>query len=180
MKFFLALLLLVTWGWRPLASNAQVTDFVTFTNLEHDFGVRKEEEKELKHEFTFKNTGKVPVKLTYVKASCGCTTPSWTKDEIKPGGTGSVTATFGAAGRPGKFDKAITVRASTLDNIDEAGNDKDQAKSQTVILKIKGEVTPKAIPDQPVHDRHSHDGHNHDGHNHQHGGHDHSHDGHKH
>jgi hypothetical protein len=122
---------------------AQVPEFIKFDKTEHDFGVRKEEEKELKYEFKFKNVSATPVKLTYVKASCGCTTPTWTKDEIKPGGVGSIVATYGASNRPGKFDKVITVRASTLDNINEKGEDKDVAKSQTLMLKIKGDVTPR-------------------------------------
>src|SRR5580698_10167170 len=37
------------------------------------------------HEFKFTNTGKEPLVLSNVKASCGCTTPSWPKEPILPG-----------------------------------------------------------------------------------------------
>ena len=36
-------------------------------------------------EFEFKNEGKEPLLLTRVRSSCGCTTPKWPKEPIKPG-----------------------------------------------------------------------------------------------
>jgi hypothetical protein len=60
------------------------------------------------HEFTFKNTTKQTILVTNVKASCGCTATNYTKTPIKPGETGSVTATYNAAS-PGSFSKTVTV-----------------------------------------------------------------------
>ncbi|HRI79748.1 MAG TPA: DUF1573 domain-containing protein [Cyclobacteriaceae bacterium] len=77
------------------------------------------------HEFRFTNKGKVTMIITDVRASCGCTTPSWTKDPIPPGGQGFVTATYNAA-TIGVFNKSITVTANVPNNI--------------VVLSIKGEV----------------------------------------
>ena len=45
-----------------------------------------------------------------MKASCGCTTPRWTQDEIAPGGAGEVQAAYSTRGRPGPFHKTITVQ----------------------------------------------------------------------
>ncbi|MCS6896116.1 MAG: DUF1573 domain-containing protein [Bacteroidia bacterium] len=82
---------------------------ITFDKTEHDFGEVVEGPPAV-YTFTFKNTGTKPVKLTSVKASCGCTTPSWTQDEVPPGGTGQVQASYDTKGRPGNFIKTITVQ----------------------------------------------------------------------
>jgi len=97
---------------------------LTFKEDTFNFG-DIEKGKPATHEFTFKNTSKQTVLITNVKASCGCTTPTWTKTPIKPGESGNVTATYNAA-NPGSFTKTITVTA----------NDTDQNK----ILTIKGKV----------------------------------------
>jgi hypothetical protein len=76
------------------------------------------------HEFTFTNTGAIPLIISSVQASCGCTVTAYSKDPIQSGATGYVKATYNAA-HIGQFSKTITVNANT-DN--------------TVLLTIKGEV----------------------------------------
>lgn len=58
--------------------------------------------------FTVKNTGKAPLIISNVQASCGCTTPSYTKEPIAPGKKGTITATYNAAAL-GDFNKTITI-----------------------------------------------------------------------
>lgn len=81
-----------------------------FIEDKHDFGTIIEGGPAT-WEFKFKNVGKDTITLqpTDVRASCGCTTPNWTKDPILPGQMGSVSAQFGSAGRPGVFNKNVTV-----------------------------------------------------------------------
>ncbi len=81
-----------------------------FIEDKHDFGTITEGVNAT-WEFKFKNVGKDTIKLqpTDVRASCGCTTPNWTKEPIAPGQTGIVSAQFGSAGRPGIFNKNVTV-----------------------------------------------------------------------
>jgi hypothetical protein len=74
----------------------------------HDFGTIAEGPA-ADHVFTFTNTGKEPLTIQRVQASCGCTTPEWTKDPIQPGQTGIVKASYGTGGRPGHFEKTLTV-----------------------------------------------------------------------
>ena len=97
-----------------------------------DFG-KIPQGKPVTHEFKFTNTGKVPLVLSSVNASCGCTTPDWTKDPIAPGKSGAVKATFNAAAG-GAFNKSVTVNANV-----EGG---------ATYLTIKGEVNqpPAATP----------------------------------
>jgi uncharacterized protein DUF1573 len=59
-------------------------------------------------EFEFKNTGKIAVVITNVKASCGCTATDYTKTPVQPGATAKVTATYNAANK-GAFTKTVTV-----------------------------------------------------------------------
>ena len=79
-------------------------------SLVHDFG-KIPQGTPVTHEFKFTNSGKTPLVITHVQASCGCTTPAWSKDPIPPGGEGFVKATFNAASMGG-FNKTITVMAN--------------------------------------------------------------------
>lgn len=113
---------------------AQNAPEITFKEEVHDFGTFPEESGKVTCTFEFTNTGKADLVLQNVRASCGCTTPEWTKTPVKPGESGIVTATYNATGRPGRFSKTITVTSN--------GGEKR--------LIIKGEVTPKVpkIEDQ--------------------------------
>lgn len=61
------------------------------------------------HTFIIKNIGKGPLVLTQAEASCGCTTPAWTRKPIPAGQTGTVKVTFDPKGQPGSFFKTISV-----------------------------------------------------------------------
>jgi hypothetical protein len=87
------------------------------------------------HEFKFSNTGKEPLILSNVRASCGCTTPSWPKEPILPGKDGTILVTYNTQGRPGAFNKSITITS----NADESNK----------VITIKGEVI-KAEPEKSV------------------------------
>jgi hypothetical protein len=101
---------------------------ITFTKDTHEFG-NVEEGKLATYEFEFTNTGKSSVVISNVSASCGCTTPFWTKDPVLPGKKGKITASYNSAGRPGAFHKTITVTSN--------------AEPTTKMLTIKGAVVPK-------------------------------------
>lgn len=107
---------------------------ITFNKTTHDFGKINEADGRVTTIFECKNEGMSPLVLTNVKASCGCTTPNWTKEPIAPGKTGNITVTYNPSGRPGRFQKSITVTSN--------------GSTEPVRLYIKGEVIPK--PAQPV------------------------------
>ena len=115
-----------------IASMAQV---ITFERTEHDFGKINEADGRVSTIFEFKNEGMDPLVLSNVRASCGCTTPKWPREPIEPGQVGQITVTYNPNGRPGRFQKTITVTS----------NAKDNASAK---LFIKGEVIPK--PAKPV------------------------------
>lgn len=102
---------------------------ITFEKTDHDFGKINEADGRVTTIFTFKNEGMAPLVLSNVRASCGCTTPNWTKTPIEPGQTGDIAVTYNPNGRPGRFQKTITVTSN--------------ASTPTTKLTIRGEVIPK-------------------------------------
>jgi hypothetical protein len=92
----------------PDAAANRTAEEMKFTSEVHDFGTIPEGPS-AEHEFTFKNTGKEPIIIQRAQASCGCTTPSYSKDPILPGKTGSIKAAYGTQGRPNAFTKTVTV-----------------------------------------------------------------------
>ncbi len=102
--------------------NAPVLKFKT---EKHDFGTVPEGPAAV-FEFEFTNEGKEPLILSNCQASCGCTTPYWSKEPILPGKSSTIKASFATQGRPGAFAKSITVTSN--------------AKTPSVVLMINGTV----------------------------------------
>ena len=102
---------------------------ITFEKTEHDFGSIHEEDGRVSVVFEFKNEGMSPLVLSNVRASCGCTTPTWTKEPVEPGQKGSITVTYNPNGRPGNFSKTVTITSN--------------ATEATKRVFIKGTVIPK-------------------------------------
>jgi len=108
---------------------AQEKGKVKFKTISHNFGEIKEEAGPATISFNFKNEGNGPVSLTSVRASCGCTTPEWTKEPVAAGKEGVVTASYNPRNRPGKFNKSITV--------------KTDGEPEVIVLRISGNVIPR-------------------------------------
>jgi len=128
MKKLLILFTVIVAGMATLTAQVGAnTPGIKFSELVYDFGTFPEETGKVAYTFEFTNTGKSVLILQNVKASCGCTTPTWTKEPVAPGGMGVVEVIFDATGRAGAFNKTITVTTN-------AGEE---------TLTIKGEVIPK-------------------------------------
>lgn len=84
-----------------------------FEQTTYDFGEIEEEGGAVEYAFTFVNTSDSPIRITGVKASCGCTTPGWTNTEVMPGDSGFVKAKYNPRNRPGRFRKSLKI--STTD-----------------------------------------------------------------
>jgi hypothetical protein len=72
-----------------------------------DFG-RIPQGKPVTHNFVITNTGKDPLVIENVQASCGCTTPEWSKDPIQSGKSSEIKVGYNSASE-GQFEKTITV-----------------------------------------------------------------------
>lgn len=99
---------------------------IKFEKLQHSFGTFKEELGVQSVVFNFKNEGTAPLILNAVQATCGCTTPEWTREPVAPGASGRIKVSYDPANRPGVFNKAITVQSN--------------AENPNVVLTISGEV----------------------------------------
>lgn len=106
------------------------TGKVVFEESSFNFGVI-EEGVDASHTFVFRNTGDAPVTLVHVRPSCGCTTPSWTREAVAPGDSGRVTAVYHSENRPGPFDKGIAVHTD--------------GEPEVLQLRISGDVSPVAL-----------------------------------
>lgn len=103
---------------------------ISFYETEHDFGSIKEEDGKVQTVFEFKNLGQEPLIVRNVTSSCGCTTPSYSREPILPGNSGKITAVFDPSNRPGAFLKHITVYTN--------------ADNKPVVLTLKGNVAKRA------------------------------------
>ena len=83
-----------------------------FNEREFDFGEIKEMDGKVSHKFVFTNNSKKSIQILTVKPSCGCTTPDWSKKEVKPGKEGFIVAEYNPRGRPGVFRKSLSVVTS--------------------------------------------------------------------
>lgn len=110
-------------------SKAQKFPEMTFEEDIHDFGSINEGDI-VEHVFMFTNTGDAPLVITNAKGSCGCTVPTYPKNEqIMPGDTGEMTVKFNSNGKPNQQMKSVRITANT-----EKG---------TETIRIKALVNPK-------------------------------------
>lgn len=104
---FLSVLLVVA----AVAVHAQAK--IDFAKTEYDFGSIKEESGMAVTFFKFTNSGDAPLIISNVTASCGCTTPEWSKEPVAPGKSAEIKVGYNPKNRPGPFKKSISVYSNT-------------------------------------------------------------------
>jgi len=85
---------------------------IEFSEVKYDFGSIKQGDV-VDHVFKFKNTGTQPLVISNIGVSCGCTTPSWTKEPVQPGKMGTISAKFNSAGKMGMQTKVLTIDSNS-------------------------------------------------------------------
>jgi hypothetical protein len=121
----------------PAILSAQITDVVkkkdriAVKETSFDFG-KIMQGKPVFHDFQVVNLDSAPLVIDNVQASCGCTTPEWSRDPIAPGGTSIIKIGYNSAA-PGYFEKTITLM---------------YAEGMTTVVSIKGTVWK--TPEQPA------------------------------
>ena len=103
---------------------------ITFDKEEHNFGTLLQGEV-VTYSFHFTNTGNMPLIISSVGSSCGCTVGDFPHEPIAPGKGGAVKVTYDSKGHHGFQNRFLTVMSNT-----------NPAKT---ILRIKGTVQ---TPDQ--------------------------------
>ena len=119
MKKFFLLSLFVSMAFATInAQEAKTQDQpadgpkIAFTEQEHNYGTIKKG-GDGNCEFVFTNEGNEPLILSNVKASCGCTVPTWTKEPIMPGKTGTIKVRYNT-NNVGGVTKTITVTCNAV------------------------------------------------------------------
>lgn len=88
---------------------------ITFDKTEHDFGTILQGER-VAYTFHFTNTGNVPLLISSVNSSCGCTVGDFSRDPVAPGKSGSIKATYDSKGHHGFQSRTLTVVTNTNPN----------------------------------------------------------------
>ena len=126
MKHLIILLVAILSLGSAYAQNSSKTNFeigeivapegalISFEKQSFDFGELQEGPK-VNTDFIFTNIGTEPLILSNVKASCGCTVPSWPKEPVMPGESSNISVTYNTANRSGNFNKAITITSNAAD-----------------------------------------------------------------
>ncbi|NMM46861.1 DUF1573 domain-containing protein [Marinigracilibium pacificum] len=83
-----------------------------FDNNTYEFGDITEGDV-VEHVFKFKNTGESELLISNVQASCGCTTPEWTKEPVAVGEEGEIHVRFDSKNKVGRQNKSVTITANT-------------------------------------------------------------------
>lgn len=123
-----------------LTGQTKFSGKVEIDNTIHDFGDVYMSEGPVSHSFNVKNIGNDNVTILSVVSSCGCTDVTWTRNELKPGASGKISATYSNDEGPYPFDKTLTVYVSDI--------------NKPIVLHLRGTSRQKALPlDQayPVH-----------------------------
>ena len=123
MKSILSFLLVLAGFAATAQTTPPATEVLQLKHTEHDFG-KIPQGKPVFYSFEIVNIGSEPLTLQNVQATCGCTTPEWSKEPIAPGASAIIKVGYNAAAE-GAFEKPITITY------------KD---GQTKVLKIKGTV----------------------------------------
>ncbi|MCB0669235.1 MAG: DUF1573 domain-containing protein [Saprospiraceae bacterium] len=87
---------------------------IRFEKTRYSFGEIYHADK-VHHEFHFTNTGDSNLEIKAVKASCGCTTPTFSTLPVPPGEKGTIGVTYNSVGKQGT--QKATIRVSTNDPV---------------------------------------------------------------
>lgn len=115
------------------ATETKPAETLQLKETAYNFG-KIQQGRPVTHNFEIVNTGKEPLMLENVQASCGCTTPEWNKDAIQPGASSIIKVGYNAANE-GTFNKTITIQYNS---------------NQTKTMTISGTVFKGPTTSAPV------------------------------
>lgn len=108
MRRFVTLgILLVAFSFADAQPASETQDVLKLKETEHNFG-QIPQGKPVYYTFEIVNSGTQALKLDDVHASCGCTTPEWSREPIAPGATAKIKVGYNAAAE-NYFEKSITI-----------------------------------------------------------------------
>lgn len=129
--FFISMIISSLIGTR-LSAQEDIGNGLVIDKTVHNFGDIMLDSGPVSCEFTITNKGTRPAVIYNVISSCGCTDVQWTRQPLKPGESGKVSATYSNDEGPYPFDKNITVYLSEV--------------KKPLILKLRGISREKMRP----------------------------------
>ncbi|MCB9234971.1 MAG: DUF1573 domain-containing protein [Bacteroidia bacterium] len=155
LKIYFLLIALATFNLGLFAqAQKKASDLIQWNEKTHDFGTPEQNSK-TEFNFEFTNISDAPIKLSSVKASCGCTTPKWTREEVAPGQKGTIAVSYNSS-RVGPFNKSVRVWVDSLpdpDLIYIKGDVKGAApvfpQAEGNVVGGNGTVPPPAVTPEP-------------------------------
>lgn len=103
LNFLICCLLLAS-----VQAQTQNSGKLIFKETGYDFG-SIQQGRPVTHVFEVTNPGNAPVRIENVQASCGCTTPVWSKEPIAPGASTEIRVGYNAAAQ-GTFHKTVSIK----------------------------------------------------------------------
>ena len=95
------------------APQRATTQIEWVTDTEHDFGNVNVKDT-MRHDFVFKNIGKIAFVIDSIIPSCGCTRANYIKRPVLPGKTDTIHVTYDGNGfLPGSFIKTCDIYSNT-------------------------------------------------------------------
>ncbi|MBR5833987.1 MAG: DUF1573 domain-containing protein, partial [Bacteroidales bacterium] len=91
-----------------MQGQVKIGDGIEIDKTVHNFGDIMLDSGPVSCTFTLKNTGDKAAVIYNVVTTCGCTNVEWTKEPIRPGQTGKISATYTNDEGPYPFDKSLT------------------------------------------------------------------------
>lgn len=115
-------------------ATAKGADAMRFEKAHIDAGRIGEDDAPSEYIYRWHNEGDKPLVISRVQTTCGCASPSYGKEPVRPGGEGSVTITYHPKGHPGSFQRKIFVFTQLSD------------KQPTAVLELTGHVSGSIMP----------------------------------
>jgi hypothetical protein len=91
---------------------------ITFKENSKDFGDITQGQQ-VAHTFVLTNTGKQPLIISNVAATCGCTVPSWPKEPVAPGKSAEIKVSFNSTGKVGKQNSVVRIYSNASEPIEK-------------------------------------------------------------
>ena len=111
MKKLLTLFVLAVFAYtvqaQGVSENRTAPETLQLSENNFDFG-KIQQGRPVTHNFTITNKGDKPLILDNVMASCGCTTPEWSREPIQPGKSATLKVGYNAAAE-GAFNRSVTI-----------------------------------------------------------------------
>jgi hypothetical protein len=89
-----------------------------FNEKSIDFGDITQGDK-VEHTFVFTNLGDMPLVISNVAVTCGCTAPNWPKEPIAPGAKGELRVQFNSSGKMGKQNSVVRIYSNASEPIEK-------------------------------------------------------------